>query len=192
MDIIEIRNLRLRATVGFSPHELDAPQDIVVNLRIGVDARRAGESDEPDDAFNYRTIAKAIISFVEASRFSLVEKLAEEIARLAVLDFKAPHIEVSVHKPGALRKSDSVGIRIARRASDYERNLAFISLGSNINPERNIVAAVERLQPLHDRAAPFAGLSNAAARLPRTSAFSQYGGQDSDAADAGAIQSRRH
>ena len=61
MDIIEIRNLRLRAVIGFSAHELDAPQDIVVNLRIGADDRLAGETDDPDDAFNYRTIAKAII-----------------------------------------------------------------------------------------------------------------------------------
>lgn len=146
MDVIEISNLRLRAVIGFSAHERDAAQDIVVNLRIGIDERLAGESDEPDDAFNYRTITKAIIQFVEASRFLLVEKLAEQIARMAVIDFKARQVEVSVHKPGALRRSDSVGIRIARQASDYERNIAFISLGSNICPAENILAAVELLR----------------------------------------------
>lgn len=146
MDVIEISNLRLRAVIGFSAHERDAAQDIVVNLRIGVDERLAGETDEPDDALNYRTIAKAIIRFVEASRFMLVEKLAEQIARMAVIDFKARQVEVSVHKPGALRRSDSVGIRIARQASDYERNIAFISLGSNICPAENILTAVELLR----------------------------------------------
>ena len=146
MDIIEIRNLRLRAIIGFSKHELDAPQDIVVNLRIGVNERLAGETDNPNDAFNYRTITKAIIHLVEASRFSLVEKLAEEIARLAVIDFRAPHIEVSVHKPGALRRSDSVGIHIARKPGDYERNIAFVSLGSNIKPKENVVAAINLLR----------------------------------------------
>lgn len=146
MDIIEIRNLRLRAVIGFSAHELDAPQDIVVSLRLGVKGRLAGESDEPDDAFNYRTVAKAIIQFVESSRFSLVEKLAEEIARLAVYDFDAPYIEVSVHKPGALRHSDSVGIRIERRPGDYAGNIAYVSLGSNIQPEENIAAAIGLLR----------------------------------------------
>ena len=146
MDIIEIRNLRLRAVIGFSAHELDAPQDIVVNLRIGLDERRAGETDDPNDAFNYRTITKAIICFVEASRFSLVEKLAEEIARLAVVDFKAPQIEVNVHKPGALRRSDSVGIHVVRSPEDYERNIAFVSLGSNIKPKENVVAALNLLR----------------------------------------------
>ena len=146
MDIIEIRNLRLRAVIGFSAHELEAPQEVVINLRIGVDDRRAGESDDPKDAFNYRTITKAIIQFVEASRFSLVEKLAEEIARLAVIGFSAPHIEVSLHKPGALRRSDSVGVHIARSASDYAKNIAFVSLGSNIKPEANVAAALGLLR----------------------------------------------
>ena len=146
MDHIEISNLRLRAIIGFSAHEVDTPQDIVVSLRIGTRDRLAGETDDPDEAFNYRTIAKAIISFVEESRFFLLEKLAEEIARLALIEFKAPHIEVSVHKPGALRKSDSVGIRIARNAGDYGRNHAYISLGSNIRPRENIVAALALLR----------------------------------------------
>ena len=146
MDIIEIRNLRLRAVIGFSAHELDRLQDIVVTLRLGVDDRRAGESDDAADAFNYRTISKAIIQFVESSRFSLVEKLAEEIALLAVIDFQAPQVEVSVEKPGALRRSDSVGIRIMRRPSDYGRNIVFVSLGSNIKPESNIAAALDRLR----------------------------------------------
>lgn len=146
MDLIEIRNLRLRAIIGFSAHELDARQDIVVNLRIGLNDRLAGETDDPEDAFNYRTIAKVIISFVEASRFNLVEKLAEEIARLALFEFNAPHIEVSVQKPGALRRSDSVGIRIVRKAGDYERNHAYISLGSNISPQENMAAALALLR----------------------------------------------
>lgn len=146
MDIIEVRNLRLRAIIGFSPHELDAPQDIVVSLGIGMEERRAGETDDPEDAFNYRTIVKAIIQFVESSRFALLEKLAEEIARLALFDFKAPLIDVRVHKPGALRRSDSVGVHIVRRPGDYTGNIAYVSLGSNINAKRNIAEAIRLLR----------------------------------------------
>ena len=163
MDTIEIRNLRLRAQIGFSAHELDAPQDVVINLRIHLDDRRAGETDDPADAFNYRTVTKAIIHFVEGSRFALVEKLAEEIACLAVVDFGAPSAEVSVSKPGALRRSDSVGIRIHRRAADYARNIAYISLGSNIDPEANLVAAIERLR----RCTTVLGLSSVYQTLPQ-------------------------
>lgn len=119
MDIIEIDNLRLRCMIGFSPHELKDKQDVVVSLRIGTDMRRAGESDNPDDAFNYRTVTKAIISHVEASRYALVEKLAAEIARICVVEHGAPYVQVRVHKPGALRFSDSVGVVIERTADDF-------------------------------------------------------------------------
>ncbi len=145
MDTIEISNLRLRTVIGFSAHELQEPQDVVINLRIGTDRHLAGESDDPADTLNYKIIAKAIIALVEGSRFSLVEKLAEEIARQVTVDFAAPWVEVSVHKPGALRRSDSVGIRLERRPADYAKNVAYISIGSNIAAEQNVVAAVARL-----------------------------------------------
>jgi len=119
MDIIEIDNLRLRTVIGFSPHELKDRQDVVISLRIGTDMRRAGETDEPDDAFNYRTVTKAIITHVEDKRFALVEKLAADIARMVVVDYGAPYVQVRVHKPGALRFSDSVGVVIERRPDDY-------------------------------------------------------------------------
>lgn len=146
MDIIEINSLRLRTVLGFSAHEINLPQDVVISLRIGAEERLAGETDNPGDAFNYRTVCKAIISLVSGSRFFLVEKLAEEIARMIVVDFEAAYVAVSVHKPGALRHADSVGIHIERRSRDYERNLAYLSLGSNIAPESNLSDALQQLR----------------------------------------------
>jgi FolB domain-containing protein len=119
MDIIEIDNLRLRCVIGFSPHERKDRQDVVIGLRLGTDIRAAGRSDNPDDAFNYRTVTKAIIQHVEQSEYYLVEKLATEIARICVVDFHAPYVQVRVHKPGALRFADSVGVVIERRPDDF-------------------------------------------------------------------------
>jgi len=119
MDIIEIDNLRLRCVIGFSPHERNDKQDVVISLRIGTDMRRAGESDNPDDVVNYRTVTKAIIGHVEASSYSLVEKLATEIARISVVDHGAAYVQVRVHKPGALRFADSVGVVIERTPDDF-------------------------------------------------------------------------
>lgn len=119
MDIIEIDNLRLRCVIGFSPHERASRQDVVISLRIGTDARRAGQTDNPDDAFNYRTVTKAIIAHVEASHYKLVEALAGAIAKICVVDHHAEWVQVRVHKPNALRFSDSVGVVIERTHGDY-------------------------------------------------------------------------
>lgn len=119
MDIIEIDNLRLRCLIGFSPHERNDKQDVVITLRIGTDMRLAGKSDNPDDAFNYRTLTKAIIAHVESSSYDLVEALATAIARICVVDYRAAWAQVRVHKPGALRFADSVGVVIERTPNDF-------------------------------------------------------------------------
>lgn len=119
LDMIEIDALRLRCIIGFSAHELKDKQDVVISLRIGTDMRRAGETDNPDDAFNYRTVTKAIIQHVENSRYALVEKLAAEIARICVVEYGARWVQVRVHKPGALRFADSVGVVIERTPDDF-------------------------------------------------------------------------
>lgn len=118
-DLIEIDNLRLRCLIGFSPHERNDRQDVIISLRLRADMHRAGQTDNPDDAFNYRTVTKAIIAHVEGSSYFLVEKLASEIARICVVDHGAPWVWVRVHKPGALRFADSVGVVIERTADDF-------------------------------------------------------------------------
>ncbi len=119
MDEIEIENLRLRCIIGFSEHERKDKQDVVISLRIRTDMRRAGASDNPDDAFNYRTVTKGIIRHVEESSYYLVEALATAIARICVVEHGAAWVQVRVHKPGALRFADSVGVVIERTSDDF-------------------------------------------------------------------------
>ncbi|MDZ4672624.1 MAG: dihydroneopterin aldolase [Phototrophicales bacterium] len=118
-DIIEIDNLRLRCMIGFSAHELKDKQDVIISLKIHADMHLAERTDNPDDIFNYRTLSKAIIAHVEASHYKLVEALAGAIARICVVDHHAQWVQVRVHKPNALRFSDSVGVVIERTREDY-------------------------------------------------------------------------
>jgi len=118
-DIIEIRGLLLRTIIGVNDWERRERQDVVVHLRLYVDTRKAGQTDRLEDTLNYRTLTKRVIQLVEGSRFYLIEKLAEEIARLCVVEFQVPEVEVGVEKPGALRFAQSVGVWIHRRREDY-------------------------------------------------------------------------
>jgi FolB domain-containing protein len=119
MDQIIIQNLRLRCFIGFSEHELRDKQDVIITLTLFTDLRKGGASDNPDDILNYRTVNKAVIAHVEASRYKTLETLAASIARVAVVDCGAPRIRVEVFKPGALRFADSVGVVIERGAEDF-------------------------------------------------------------------------
>lgn len=152
-DLIEIDALRLRCEIGFSAHEIGVKQDVVISLKIAAEMRQAGATDQPEDALNYRTITKAIIAHVEASRYRLVEALADSIARLCVVDHGVTWVQVRVHKPGALRFADSVGVLIERTPADYPleaaptvETIAYLSLGSNIAPQQHLTQAVSLLR----------------------------------------------
>jgi FolB domain-containing protein len=119
-DVILVRDLRLRGIVGINDWEREKRQDIVVNLELYGDFRRAGESDAIADALNYRSVAKDVIAHVEGSTHFLVEKLATELARLCLVGHGAERVRVRVEKPGALRFADSVGVEIERRRGDFE------------------------------------------------------------------------
>ncbi len=119
-DRIIVKDLLLRGIIGLNDWEREKQQDILINLTLFTDVRRAGESDDPDDILNYRTITKAIIELVERSQYHLVEALATEIARICIAHGAERSI-VRVEKPGALRFARSVGVEIERERGDFEQ-----------------------------------------------------------------------
>ncbi len=119
-DRIVIRNLLLRGFIGFQDWEREKKQDILINLTLYTDIRRAAQSDDVADALDYKTITKKIIAYVEddATRHDLVESLAAAIARIC-LEGGAERVTVRVEKPGALRFAESVGVEITRSRADF-------------------------------------------------------------------------
>jgi dihydroneopterin aldolase / 2-amino-4-hydroxy-6-hydroxymethyldihydropteridine diphosphokinase len=145
-DRIQIKDLFLRTIVGINEEERRNKQDVLINIVLHVDTRAAGVTDRIEDAVNYRSIAKRVIALVENSRFYLVERMAAAIAAICLDDPCVERAIIRVEKPGALRFARSVGVEIERTKADLERgNWVYISLGSNIEPERNLPEAVRRL-----------------------------------------------
>jgi FolB domain-containing protein len=115
MDQIEIRDLLVRTIIGTNPEERTQRQDVVINLTMFTDTRRAGQTDNLSDTVNYREVAKQVIALAEQSQFFLVEKLAEEIAALVLEDPRVQGVRVRIEKPGAVRFARSVGVCIERQ-----------------------------------------------------------------------------
>ncbi|MFT4653418.1 MAG: D-erythro-7,8-dihydroneopterin triphosphate epimerase [Kangiellaceae bacterium] len=110
---IRIKNLRLRTYIGINDDEIANQQDVVINIVIHYDAKRATDSDQMQDALNYKTITKAIIRLVEDNRFSLLEKLTADILAIAAEHPSVNFAEAEVDKPHALRFSDSVSLTLS-------------------------------------------------------------------------------
>lgn len=113
-DRIHIRDLALRCVVGVYPEERRAKQDVVLNLTLGADFRRAARTDNLAHTVDYKAVKQQVIRLVENSAFQLIETLADRVARLCLAHPGVTSATVTVDKPGALRFARSVAVEVTR------------------------------------------------------------------------------
>ncbi|MBN2451335.1 MAG: dihydroneopterin aldolase [Lentisphaeria bacterium] len=121
MDRIVIEDLLLRCIVGVNPEERVKEQDVVLRIALDVDLRAAGRSDALGDTVDYKSLKAGIRTFVEGSRFLLVERLAHEVARLCLEHAAVEKAWIRVEKPGALRFARTVAVEVERTRADYQQ-----------------------------------------------------------------------
>jgi FolB domain-containing protein len=120
MDKVFIKDLAARGIIGINEWEREKKQEILINITLETDIRRAAEADDIDFSVNYRTIAKQALAHAESAQSLTVEALATDIARISLSDPRVSKTIVKVEKPGAVRFSASVGVEIERTPSDFE------------------------------------------------------------------------
>jgi FolB domain-containing protein len=113
-DKIHIRDLLLRCIVGIYDWERQNKQDVLINITLYADLRRACETDRIEDTVDYKTIKKKVVAMVESSSCMLVERLAQQVADICLEHPDVQRVRVLLEKPGALRFARSVGIEIVR------------------------------------------------------------------------------
>ena len=162
LDKIHITDLLLRCIIGVNDWERTQKQDVLINVTLYADLSRPCQTDNLKGSIDYKEIKGKIIAMVEGSSFNLIERLANEIAKICLAHSPIKAVQVRVDKPGALRFAKSVGVEIFRpamsilenrcRDSEVERgqNLmaeeAYIAVGSNIEPQDNILNALIALK----------------------------------------------
>jgi len=114
MDQVIIKDLSARGVIGVHKWEREKPQEILINLVLFADLRKAGESDDIADSVNYRTISKKVITHAESAKRLTVEALAADIAAICLAESGVLKVRVRVEKPGAVRFAGSVGVEIER------------------------------------------------------------------------------
>jgi len=114
LDRIHIRDLAARCIVGINPDERVNKQDIVINLTLHADLRKAGRTDDIADTVDYKAVKRKVLALVEGSSFLLLERLAEAIAGACLAQPGVRRVRVLVEKPAALRLARTVGVEIVR------------------------------------------------------------------------------
>lgn len=117
-DCVFLRGLTAECIIGFIDWERRVRQTIVVDLEIPVDCGRASLTDEVADTTDYKKVAKRVLAFIEASEFKLVETLGHRLALTLLEEFGLEWVRLEVNKPGAIRNSRDVGVKIRRCRAD--------------------------------------------------------------------------
>lgn len=118
MDKVIIKDLLVRGIIGVNDWERKRAQDILINLILFTDTKRAGETDNLEDCVNYSTMSKKIQAHAESAERLTVEALANDLAKICFEDKGVQRVVVRVEKPGAVRFASSVGVEIERSRDD--------------------------------------------------------------------------
>jgi len=114
MDIIFIEKLCVMTTIGVHDWEQSIRQKLIFNIEIGSDSHKAAVSDNVKDSLNYAEISEVILQHVEKNSFALVERVANEVAKLLLTHFHPPWVRIKVSKPNAVPQAKYVGVIIER------------------------------------------------------------------------------
>jgi len=115
MDKIFLNDLQIDTIIGIYDWERETLQTLSFDLEMDWDIAKAAQSDDITDTLDYGAIATTIVSFVEASRYQLIETLAEDLAALLLTTYPIPKLKLTLSKPVALHGQNIARIVIERQ-----------------------------------------------------------------------------
>jgi FolB domain-containing protein len=118
MDRIDISGLTLETGIGTYDWEQDILQTVRIDLTLYTDTRKAGQSDDLHDAVDYHAVCQQIESVVHNRHFQLVEAMAESIATAILSSQAVDSLSITVAKPGALTRAESVSVTLERSQAE--------------------------------------------------------------------------
>lgn len=114
MDTVFITGLKATSVIGCYDWERDIRQTLVIDLELQADFSRAAATDALEDALDYAAISQRVIAACDASRFQLLEALAEHLATLLLAENAISRLRMTITKPGAVSEAEGVGVVIER------------------------------------------------------------------------------
>ena len=119
-DLIEVRGLKLRGRIGVTADERSQDQPLVVSIAARLDTRAASTTDDLTATLDYEEVVRQISKIVSSEAYSLIETLADRIARTILEHAYVEDVWVRVAKPEAplAEEVEEVAVEITRSRED--------------------------------------------------------------------------
>ena len=115
MNTVFIHDFRLATKIGVYEWERKIAQTIRLDLEIGVASDAAFRTGELGDAVDYAAVVERLRAFAIDHPYPLLERFAEAVAQLVLVEFAAEWVKVRVAKPSAIPGVKELGVAIERR-----------------------------------------------------------------------------
>ena len=100
---IEIKGISSEIIIGIYDKERVNKQLVMVDVIVMGNFNQACLTDSIDDTLNYETIENKVLTILKQNKKYLVESLGKEIADNCLLEKNVNTVEVTIHKPHALK-----------------------------------------------------------------------------------------
>ncbi len=117
LDTIFIDAIEFYAYHGASDEEQVVGHRYSVDVELGIDTRKAAQSDDLGDTVNYSQVAKRIVAIGTSNQFRLLEALASQVATVLLDEFPVESVKLRVRKirPPMNVIAATAGVEIERR-----------------------------------------------------------------------------
>ena len=102
LDRIRISHWSVQAAIGVYEQELVGTQELVLDLAIWGDFRKAGASDDLADAVDYAELKGRLEDWLADRRWQLLEAFADQFCVQVLTHPLVQKVELTVGKPAAL------------------------------------------------------------------------------------------
>jgi len=116
VDSIVIEGIRCLCRVGVSPSERAKRQSALIDVRLGLDLRKASRSDDLQDTLDYQALERLLRETAESGEYRLIERLAGSLAEEALArDRRIRSVRVTVRKrPASMPQVREVSVELYR------------------------------------------------------------------------------
>jgi 7,8-dihydroneopterin aldolase/epimerase/oxygenase len=111
---IRLDDLTVAIGLGIHPHELAAPQRVLVSVRMTVAYPEPVSADRIEAVLDYDFVREGVLRLAADRRFALQETLCDAIAALCLADGRVEEVRVRTAKPDVYPDA-AVGCEVLRR-----------------------------------------------------------------------------
>ena len=114
MDIIHLKNIRIKTKIGVWDWEKVISQTISIDVQFAVDTAISSQSDDLSDTKDYSQIVAQIEAYIQSSNLKLIESLAVQLTDKLMREFSLPWIKLKINKIGIISNVAEIGIAVER------------------------------------------------------------------------------